>query len=225
MKDLLRIARLALPLWRWVVLGIILSLATTLAHIGLLALSSWFIASMAVAGTLGMVMNYSTPSAGVRALAIGRAGGRYAERLVNHDATFRILATLRVWLFNRLEPLAPAALQPHRSGDLLSRIRADIDMLDDFYVRGVVPSVVAVLSAACLLPFLLHFDARLAWVDLAGLCMRGSLPAAPGGNARGNAGTRARGVGGRSPSRSRRAGPGHGRAGSPGRARVCLLAR
>lgn len=173
MKDLLRIARLALPLWRWVVLGIILSLATTLAHIGLLALSSWFIASMAVAGTLGMVMNYSTPSAGVRALAIGRAGGRYAERLVNHDATFRILATLRVWLFNRLEPLAPAALQPHRSGDLLSRIRADIDMLDDFYVRGVVPSVVAVLSAACLLPFLLHFDARLAWVDLAGLACAG----------------------------------------------------
>jgi ATP-binding cassette subfamily C protein CydC len=175
MKDLFRIARLALPLWRWVVLGIILSLATTLAHIGLLALSSWFIASMAAAGVLGVVMNYTTPSAGVRALAIGRAGGRYAERLVNHDTTFRILATLRVWFFKRIEPLAPAALQPHRSGDLLSRIRADIDALDDFYVRGVVPSCVAVLCAACLVPFLLHFDARLAWVDLAGLAGAGVL--------------------------------------------------
>ena len=175
MKDLFRIARLALPLWRWVVLGIILSLATTLAHIGLLALSSWFIASMTVAGVLGVVMNYTTPSAGVRALAIGRAGGRYAERLVNHDTTFRILATLRVWFFKRIVPLAPAALQPHRSGDLLSRIRADIDTLDDFYVRGVVPSCVAVLCAACLVPFLLHFDARLAWVDLAGLAGAGVL--------------------------------------------------
>jgi ATP-binding cassette subfamily C protein CydC len=175
MKDLFRIARLALPLWRWVVLGIILSLATTLVHIGLLALSSWFIASMAVAGVLGAVMNYTTPSAAVRALAIGRAGGRYAERLVNHDTTFRILATLRVWFFKRIEPLAPAALQPHRSGDLLSRIRADIDALDDFYVRGVVPSCVAVLCAACLMPFLLRFDARLAWVDLAGLAGAGVL--------------------------------------------------
>ena len=175
MKDLLRIARLALPLWPWVILGILLSLATTLAHIGLLALSSWFIASMAVSGLLGVVMNYSTPSAGVRALAIARAGGRYAERLVNHDTTFRILAALRVWFFRNIEPLAPAGLQLRRSGDLFSRIRADIDTLDDFYVRGVVPSCVAVLSAACLTPFLSRFDPRLAYVDLAGLACAGVL--------------------------------------------------
>jgi ATP-binding cassette subfamily C protein CydC len=175
MRDLLRVARLALPLWRWVVLGILLSFATTLAHIGLLALSSWFIASMAAAGLLGAVMDYSTPSAGVRALAIARAGGRYAERLVNHDATFRILAALRLWFFRSIEPLAPARLQQHRSGDLLSRIRADIDTLDDFYVRGIVPFFVAVLSAACLVPFLVHFDARLAYVDLAGLVLAGAV--------------------------------------------------
>ncbi len=175
MKDLLRIARLALPLWRWILLGLLLSLVTTLAHIGLLALSSWFIASMAIAGILGVVMNYTTPAAGVRALAIARAAGRYAERLVNHDATFRILAALRVWFFQRIEPLAPAGLQLQRSGDLLSRIRADIDTLDDFYVRGVVPSCVAVLCAGCLVPFLLHFDPRLAWVDLAGLACAGVL--------------------------------------------------
>jgi ATP-binding cassette, subfamily C, bacterial CydC len=173
MKDLLRVARLAVPLWRLVLLGICLSLATTLAHIGLLALSSWFIASMAVAGALGAVMNYSTPSAGVRALAIARAGGRYAERLVNHDTTFRILATLRVWFFRSTEPLAPAALQLRRSGDILSRVRADIDALDDFYVRGVVPSIVALLSAACIFAFLLHFDVRLALVDLSGLAFAG----------------------------------------------------
>jgi ATP-binding cassette, subfamily C, bacterial CydC len=186
MKDLLRVARLALPLWRWVLLGILLSLGTVLAHIGLLALSSWFIASMAVAGVLGVVMDYSTPSAGVRALAIARAGGRYAERLVNHDTTFRILAELRLWFFRLIEPLAPAGLQLHRSGDLLSRIRADIDTLDDFYVRGVVPICVAILSAACLVPFLIHFDARLAWVDLAGLFLAGAaLPLLAGRRAEG----------------------------------------
>ncbi|HVP19594.1 MAG TPA: thiol reductant ABC exporter subunit CydC [Spirochaetia bacterium] len=175
MKDLLRVARLALPLWRWVLLGVFLSLATTLAHIGLLALSSWFIASMAIAGIAGAVMNYSTPSAGVRALAIARAGGRYAERLVNHDTTFRILAALRVWFFRRIEPLAPAALQLRRGGDLLSRARADIDTLDDFYVRGVIPSLVALLSVGCIFPFLFHFDARLAVVSLAGLVSAGAI--------------------------------------------------
>lgn len=175
MKDLLRIARLALPLWRWVLLGIVLSFLTTLVHVGLLALSSWFIASMAIAGALGVVMNYSMPSAGVRALAIARAGGRYAERLVNHDTTFRILAELRLWFFRRIEPLAPAALGLRRSGDLLSRIRADIDTLDDFYLKGVVPSCAAVLCVACLVPFLRAFDSRLAWVDAAGLGLAGVL--------------------------------------------------
>ncbi len=175
MRDLARIARLALPQWRWVLLGILLSAATTLAHIGLLALSSWFIASMAIAGMLGVVMNYTTPAAGVRALAIARAGGRYAERLVNHDTTFRILAALRVWFFKSVEPLAPAALQLERSGDLLSRARADIDTLDDFYVRGVVPSIAAVLCAALLFLFLARFDLGLALADLAGLACAGAL--------------------------------------------------
>jgi ATP-binding cassette subfamily C protein CydC len=185
MRDLLRMARLALKLRGWVILGILLSLATMLVHIGLLALSSWFIASMAVAGVLGVVMEYAIPSAGVRALAIARAAGRYAERLVNHDTTFRILAELRIWFFRRVEPLAPSGLQRHRSGDLLSRIRADIDTLDDFYVRGVVPTCVAVLCAVCVAVFLIHFDARLALVDFAALgCAGVVMPLLAAGKAR-----------------------------------------
>ena len=175
MKELLRLARLVLPLWKWAVLGILLSLATVLAHVGLLALSSWFIASMAITGSAGALMNYQTPAAGVRALALARAGGRYAERLVNHDTTFKILSSLRVWFYRRIEPLAPAGLDLHRSGDLLSRIRADIDVLDDFYVRGLVPGIVALLSIACIFPFLSRYDPRLALIDLASLLFAGIL--------------------------------------------------
>ena len=175
MKDLARLARLVLPLWRWLVLGILLALATVLAHIGLLALSSWFIASMAISGAGGVLFNYATPSAGVRALALARAGGRYAERLVNHGTTLRVLSSIRVWFYTKIEPLAPARLERHRSGDLLSRIRADIDVLDDFYVRGLVPTFVALLSVACIVPFLMHFDGRLVAVDLAGLAFAGFL--------------------------------------------------
>ena len=175
MRIIVRLLRLLLPSWRMVVLGILLSLFALLANLGLLALSSWFITSMAIAGSLGAVMDYTTPAAAVRGLALARAGGRYAERLVNHDTTLRILSTLRVWFFRRIEPLAPARLSAHRSGDLLSRVRADVDTLDDFYVRGVVPVMVALLAVCCIVPFLASFDPRLACIDVAGLVLAGVL--------------------------------------------------
>ena len=165
MKYLLRLAALMIPQWRRVAFGVALALVTLLANISLLALSSWFIASMAISGALGLAMNYSLPATGVRAFAIIRAVGRYLERLVNHDTTFRILTSLRLWFFKRIEPLAPARLSGFRSGDLLTRIRADIDTLDDYYVRGVVPAIVAVLASFCILPFLARFDVRIAWID------------------------------------------------------------
>ncbi len=173
MKGLLRLLGLLRPHWRMVLLGIGLSLLALAANVGLLALSSWFIASMAIAGSLGATMDFATPAVAVRALALLRAGGRYAERLVNHDTTLRVLSTLRVWFFRRIEPLAPARLAAHRSGDLLSRIRSDVDTLDDFYVRGVVPAIVAVLAAAVFTLVLARFDPRLALLDLGGLACAG----------------------------------------------------
>jgi ATP-binding cassette, subfamily C, bacterial CydC len=175
MRVFARLAALLRPHAGTVIGGILLSVLALAANVGLLALSSWFIASMAVAGVLGVAMEYSAPGAAVRGLALLRAGGRYAERLVNHDTTLRILSTLRVWFFRRLEPLAPAGLARLASGDLLSRIRSDVDTLDDFYVRGVVPVAAAVLALGAFLPFLAHFDARLAAVDAAGLVSGGVL--------------------------------------------------
>ncbi|MGA2642139.1 MAG: thiol reductant ABC exporter subunit CydC [Spirochaetia bacterium] len=175
MKLALRLASLLLPSWRMALLGILVSLFALAANLSLLALSSWFITSMALAGAAGAFMDYTTPAAAVRALALARAGGRYAERLVNHDTTLRILSTIRVWFFRRIEPLAPARLQEHRSGDLLGRIRADVDTLDDFYVRGVVPSVVAVLALGLIAAFLVRFDPRIAAIDGAALAASGLL--------------------------------------------------
>ena len=168
-----RLLSLLLPSWRMALLGICLSVLALAANLSLLALSSWFITAMAVAGATGAALDYTTPAAAVRALALARAGGRYAERYVNHDTTLRILSTMRVWFFRRLEPLAPARLQAHRSGDLLGRIRADVDTLDDFYVRGVVPAVAALVAVLVLVPVLSRFDPRLAVIDLAGLLLGG----------------------------------------------------
>jgi ATP-binding cassette, subfamily C, bacterial CydC len=177
MTTWLRLLKLLRPHWRRVLLGVFLSLLALCANLGLLALSSWFITSMAIAGVLRAAIDYTLPAAAIRALALARAAGRYAERLVNHDTTLRILAGLRVWFFRRLEPLAPARLQARRSGDLLSRIRSDVDTLDDFYVRGVVPALVAACALAGAALFLSRYDGRLAWVDLGGLLLAGvALP-------------------------------------------------
>ncbi|MCX8256521.1 MAG: thiol reductant ABC exporter subunit CydC, partial [Beijerinckiaceae bacterium] len=154
-----------------------LSTAVIIANVGLLALAGWFIAAMALAGVGGPGVEYFAPAAGIRALAILRTGGRYGERLVTHEATFRLIARLRAWFYEHLEPLAPARLQHYRGGDLLSRIRADIDSLDNLYLRVVAPSVAALISVVAMVAFLSMFSRPVAVADGAGLLLAGvALP-------------------------------------------------
>ena len=72
--------------------------------------------------------------------------GRYGERVVTHEATFRVLASIRGWFFQQLIPLVPGRLSLMRSGDLLSRMTADIDALDALYLRLLAPMTVALLG-------------------------------------------------------------------------------
>ncbi len=140
-----------------------------------MALSGWFIASMAIAGVAGASIDYFSPAAGIRAFAIVRTGSRYVERLVTHEATFRALAELRHWFYLHLEPLAPAVLQQYHSGDLLSRIRADIDALENVYLRIIAPVIVAFISSLFFLYFLARFDYSLALVELILLLIAGVI--------------------------------------------------
>ncbi len=139
MREFMRILAVARGQWRWMVAGIVLGVAVIAANALLMAVSGWFIASMAVAGTTGVSFNYFFPSAAIRGLAICRSVGRYGERLVTHEAAFRMLASLRVWLFSRLEPLAPAGLERYAGGDVAGRLRADVDSLESLYLRIVAP--------------------------------------------------------------------------------------
>ena len=177
MKDLLRLLKLFRPYRRWMLAGMALSTGVILANVALLSLAGWFITGMALAG-LGLgTINFFTPAAGIRALAIIRAFGRYGERLVTHEATLHVLSGLRVWFYQHLEPLAPARLQFYRGGDLLSRIRADIDTLDNFYLRVLAPSVAAALGTLLMVGFMMMFSMHVALVDLAGLLLAGvALP-------------------------------------------------
>ncbi|MEQ8404557.1 MAG: thiol reductant ABC exporter subunit CydC [Oceanicaulis sp.] len=147
MNDLRFFLSLAKPDRWWLRLGAALAAITLLSGIGLLSLSGWFITASAVAGLAGAgrAFNYLFASGGVRAFAMSRTAGRYAERMVTHQATFKVLARLRLWVFDRAAPLAPGRLSAMRGGDLLSRVTQDVDALDNLYLRLVTP----VFAAAC----------------------------------------------------------------------------
>ncbi|MFD1805742.1 cysteine/glutathione ABC transporter ATP-binding protein/permease CydC [Pasteurella oralis] len=129
------------------ILGVILMITGLAASIGLLTLSGWFLAATAIAG-IGTLFNFFYPSSGVRGLAIGRTVARYFEKIVTHDATFRVLAKLRVQVFSRIIPLSPAVLNRYRNSDLLNRLVADVDTLDSLYLRLIAPFISAIIVIA-----------------------------------------------------------------------------
>ena len=132
-------------------LGLVLMITGLASSIGLLTTSGWFLAATAIAG-LGTLFNFFYPSASVRGLAISRTLFRYFEKLVTHDATFRILAKLRVQVFEKIIPLSPAVLNRYRNSDLLNRLVSDVDTLDSLYLRLIAPFITAifVILAMCI---------------------------------------------------------------------------
>ncbi|AMO48777.1 Cysteine ABC transport system, ATP-binding/permease protein cydC [Enterobacter sp. FY-07] len=149
---------------KWMLtLGVILAIVTLLASIGLLTLSGWFLSASAVVGVAGIYsFNYMLPAAGVRGAAITRTAGRYFERLVSHDATFRVLEHLRVSTFSKLLPLSPAGLARFRQGELLNRVVADVDTLDHLYLRVISPLVGALVVIIVVMVGLSVLDVSLA---------------------------------------------------------------
>ena len=138
-----RVFALVRPAAGRVALSTLLGAGAACASVGLLATSAWLIARAAQqpgASALGIAI------AGVQFFALSRGLLRYAERLAGHDAAFRALAALRVTVYRRLEPLAPAALPAFREGDLLARFVHDVDALQDLLLRVVPPFAIALIA-------------------------------------------------------------------------------
>ncbi|MFJ3879300.1 thiol reductant ABC exporter subunit CydD [Streptomyces sp. NPDC090077] len=123
-------------------LGLLLGSLAVGCSVGLMAVSGWLISR---ASEQPPVLYLMVAVTATRAFGIGRAVFRYAERLVSHDAVLRMLADLRVSVYRRLERIAPAGLREQRRGDLLSRLVADADALQDYWLRWLLPVGTAVL--------------------------------------------------------------------------------
>lgn len=166
-----RLLALAEPFAGRMALAVLLGVSTIGSGVGLLTTSAYLIAKAALQPSIA---DLQVAIVGVRFFGISRGVFRYLERLVSHDTTFRLLARLRVWFYAALEPLAPARLQRYRSGDLLARIVADVDTLENLFLRVIAPPLVAVLVAALAAILVGSFHPALAVVLLNFLLLAGA---------------------------------------------------
>ena len=127
---------------KWsLVLALIFTFLTVFMNVGLLTVSAWLLASAALQPGLTYL---SLAIVGVRFFGVSRAVCRYFERYTSHRMAFQGLYGLRVWFYAHLEPLAPAILKRFGAGDMLGRIMGDIEVLQFFYLRTLIPPVAAI---------------------------------------------------------------------------------
>ncbi len=133
----------------WLALGLLLTWTSLLTSLSLLGLSGGFLTATAIAGLspeAAQIFNFFYPSAGVRFFALSRTVSRWSERVTTHEATFRLIGAMRVWLYEALSRLSPAQTGSLHGADLLSRLTRDIDALDNLYQRLLLPSIAAWLT-------------------------------------------------------------------------------
>ncbi|MFI6352658.1 thiol reductant ABC exporter subunit CydD [Streptomyces sp. NPDC050743] len=149
-RVLARVRALAGPRRGRLVWALVLGSLALGSAVGLMATSGWLISR---ASQQPPVLYLMVAVTATRAFGIGRAVFRYAERLVSHDAVLRMLADTRVAVYRRLERLAPAGLLSARRGDLLTRLVADVDELQDYWLRWLLPASVALVVSAASVGF------------------------------------------------------------------------
>jgi ATP-binding cassette subfamily C protein CydC len=140
MKTVFQLLDFLKPFRREVSLSILAGIATIGTGIGMLGTSAYLIASAALHPSIA---DLQVAIVGVRFFGIARSGFRYLERLVSHSVNLKVLAEIRVWFYTQIEKLPPEKLQDYHSGDLLNRVMADLETLENFYVRVVSPVITA----------------------------------------------------------------------------------
>ena len=167
-----RLLKLSLSRWKWMTASVLLGAATIGSSLGLLSASGFIIATAALQPSIAELQ---LAIVGVRFFGIARGVFRYLERILSHQTTFRLLAKLRIWFYEELEPLAPERLLYFKSGDLLARIISDIETLQQFFLRVLSPPLVAMIISLCAGFFLARYCPTLTWVLIIGLVLAGFL--------------------------------------------------
>ncbi|HTW20491.1 MAG TPA: thiol reductant ABC exporter subunit CydC [Mycobacteriales bacterium] len=174
-RPQLRLLTLGRPVRLTLALAVAAGALTVGAAIGLMAASGFLLSRASQHPNL---VALSIAIVAVRALGITRGISRYVERLAGHDAALRVLSDLRASVYARLERLAPAGLRGLTGGELVGRFVADVDAVQDLFIRGITPPLVAALIGAVTVVFSVAVFAPGGAVLLAGLLVAGiGLPA------------------------------------------------
>jgi ATP-binding cassette, subfamily C, bacterial CydC len=169
-STLVALLRMGRPPRARVALSVALGSLTVLAGVGLMALAGYLISRSAEHPP---VLSLTVAIVAVRAFGIGRPVARYFERLESHDLAFRVLARIRVAFYARLEPLVPAQAEAYRHGDLLARMVGDVDAMQNLFLRGLSPPLVALVTGAVSVGVTAAFLPAAALVLAAGLALGG----------------------------------------------------
>ncbi len=157
-------------------LAALLGALTVLCGVGLMATAGYLISR---AAERPAVLSLTVAIVGVRLFALARPALRYLERLTSHDVALRSLGSARARVYERIARLSPAQLQDRRDGDLLARFVSDVDLLQNLYLRGLLPPVVAVVAGAGAVGVVAAILPAAAVVLAAGLLVAGiAVPAA-----------------------------------------------
>jgi ATP-binding cassette subfamily C protein CydCD len=144
-------------------LAAVLAALTYLCAVALLGCSAWLLSRAAEhpdASSLALA------AVAVRALGLGRGLSRYAERLVGHRAVLTAVADLRVAVFEGLLRQPPGA---PRTGDALAHVVGDVEVVQDLWLRCLLPWLSGLLASAACVAALAWWDPAAALVLLAGL--------------------------------------------------------
>jgi thiol reductant ABC exporter CydC subunit len=151
-------------------LAAFLGVLTILFGVGLMGTAGYLISR---AAEQPAILSLTAAIVGVRFFGLARPLARYLERLASHDVALRSLGRARAQVYERIEPLSPAQLEDTRRGDLLSRFVADVDSLQNLYLRGLEPLLIALIAGSASVLLAALFLPAAALVLAAGLLLGG----------------------------------------------------
>jgi len=143
----------------FVICSIIMGILTIMSNVGLLSTSAVLISRAALHPD---VLDLMVLIVAVRFFGISRGVFRYFERILSHDATFRILSNIRQWFYKNFNENYSEKSR-FKTGDIYTKIVTDVDKLRDFYLRGIYPLIIAILTGLATGMFISYFSKVLAY--------------------------------------------------------------
>ena len=157
-----RLLRIAAPVKGTLAVSTLASILGNLAQMGIMGFGALLLLRCA-----GWVEGSLWVFAGLMALsALLIVLGRYVEGVVSHAGAYKLLASMRVALFEKIRALAPACLMDRQKGDILNIAVSDIETVEFFFAHTIGPLFTVIILPCVTLGLALWFHPLFAAVLL-----------------------------------------------------------